>query len=67
MSDPQFERLISEIQHARAAYDAGAMEKYRAIMRLVGSLAYANAAERSPNAPVPEVVASGGTPSAPLQ
>ena len=52
--DPQFDRLIADIERARKFYESGDLEKYRAIMQLVGSIAFANSKEFNPRAPRPE-------------
>lgn len=51
---PPFDRLIRDIERARSEWDAGNREKAEGILRVVGSVAIAEARERPPGAPIPE-------------
>jgi hypothetical protein len=51
---PQFDRMIADIEKARAAFTAGDFAKCRAMLNVVGSIALAEAIERSPADPVAE-------------
>jgi len=55
--EPQTKRLIDDLNRAKAAFDAGDMNKYRAIMKMVGSICYSFSVERKPNSPMPEKAA----------
>lgn len=56
MGEPQFDRMIDDIQRAKAAYEEGNYELCRRLLKVVASIAYADSVERGPNDPVPEVL-----------
>ena len=51
---PNFERLFLELGRAQAAWLLGNRGQAERILRMIGSLAYAEAKERRPGDPVPE-------------
>jgi hypothetical protein len=51
---PQFDRLIRDLERAKAAWDSGETQHAKRILNLVASIAYAESKERGVNDPVPE-------------
>lgn len=51
---PQFKRMIMCLENARTLWEQGDQEYARRLLRLVGSIALAEAHEPSPHDPVPE-------------
>lgn len=53
-NEPMFDKIIEEIERARKEWKLGNRGKAENILRMVASIAYAEAHERGPNDPVPE-------------
>jgi hypothetical protein len=51
---PQFDRLIEELERAREEWRKGNRGKAEAMLKVVSSIAYAEAKERGPHDPMPE-------------
>ena len=51
---PDFARLAMELGRAQSEWELGNRGKAESILRMIGSLAYADAKERGPHDPVPE-------------
>lgn len=51
---PQFDRLIQEVVRAEKEWDLGNHGKAEAMLKIVASIAYAEARERGPHDPVAE-------------
>ena len=52
--EPQFDRLISEVEQARNEWRLGNRGKAERMLKVVASIAYAEASERKPGSPVAE-------------
>jgi hypothetical protein len=49
--EPQFDRMISDLERAKHLWKAGDVEQSRRLLRLVGSIALADSIEPDPFAP----------------
>lgn len=58
---PQFNRLISNLERAKALWADGNHEAAERLLKLVGSIAMAECEERRPNDPRPESFSNGQT------
>lgn len=59
---PDFDRLFADLARAKSAWDDGDQGKAERILRLISSIALADAEERGPNDPVPEAQVSTEMP-----
>lgn len=52
--EPDWQRLITEVERARIEWRLGNRGKAERMLRVMASIAYAESKERGPNDPVPE-------------
>jgi hypothetical protein len=53
--EPQFGRLIEEVERARKEWHLGNRGRAEGILKVVASIAFGEAFEQRPNDPIPEV------------
>jgi hypothetical protein len=53
-SKPQFDRIIGNLERAKKLWEEGNRESAERLLKLAGSIAFAEASERNETDPVPE-------------